>query len=191
VTSAAGPLWVVRARALGADGAWVFGEAAATEPLRAALLRAGVGELDTEAAEALRILAGEPKFGVEITSEYFPMEVGLNEAIDYGKGCFLGQEPIVRIRDRGHINWRLVGLRLRDDGAVAAGDRLEATTKPKAGRVTSVARLPGEPAVALALLHVSVPVGSEVIVRHDEGAETRAEVVGIPPEGADTAAAGA
>ena len=42
---------------------------------------------------------------------------------------------------------------------MAAGDRLEADVKPKAGRVTSVAALPGQPAVALGMLHVSVPVG--------------------------------
>ena len=56
------------------------------------------------------------------------MEVGLDAAIDYAKGCYLGQEPIVRIRDRGHINWRLVGLDVA--GAARsrrAGSRSKAT----------------------------------------------------------------
>ena len=67
----------------------------------------------------------EPRFGAEITPDYFPMEVGLDAAIDYAKGCYLGQEPIVRIRDRGHINWRLVGLDVAgaDDRRRADRDR--------------------------------------------------------------------
>lgn len=98
------------------------------------------------------------------------MEAGVDRLIDYTKGCYLGQEPIVRIRDRGHINWRLVGLRLRDGGEVAPGDRLESESKPKAGRVTSVAQPPGESPVALALLHVTIPEGAQITVRHGEQA---------------------
>jgi folate-binding Fe-S cluster repair protein YgfZ len=103
------------------------------------------------------------------------MEVGLTAAIDYQKGCYLGQEPIVRIRDRGHINWRLVGLDVTPPsdsppGGPTAGDALEADTKPKAGRVTSAARLPDGRAVALAVLHVSIPVGAEIRIRHGEAA---------------------
>lgn len=161
-------LWLVRARALGADGVWVFAPAGPRAALEAKLAAAGVGRLRPDVAEALRIVAGEPRFGIEITPDHFPMEVGLSGAIDYAKGCYLGQEPIVRIRDRGHINWRLVGLRLRGDEVPARGDALESDVKPRAGRVTSAGRLPGEPPVALALLHVSVPLGAEVRVRHGE-----------------------
>jgi folate-binding protein YgfZ len=157
----------------------VWGEAGALAALTRRLGDVGVPRLREGVAEALRILAGEPKFGVEITDDYFPMEVGLGGAIDYAKGCYLGQEPIVRIRDRGHVNWRLVGLRLRDDTEVGPGDRLESDAKPKAGKLTSVARLPGGLPVALALLHVSVPAGAEVRVHHGESAVTRAEVVAL------------
>jgi folate-binding protein YgfZ len=160
------PVWLVRARGLGVDGAWVFG---ARDALERRLEAAGVPHLAREVSEALRIRAGEPAWGAEITPEYFPMEVGLQDAIDYGKGCYLGQEPIVRIRDRGHINWRLVGLRLRGDQVPARGDAIESDVKPRAGRVTSAARLPGESPVALALLHVTVPVGAAVRVRHGDG----------------------
>jgi folate-binding protein YgfZ len=142
--------------------------------------------LPNETAEALRILAGEPKFGVDITADVFPMEVGLDPVIDYSKGCYLGQEPIVRIRDRGHINWRLVGLRLAEDVPVVAGDRLESDARPKAGRVTSAARLPGQAPVALGLVHVSIPVGTTVRVRHEDRA-VAAEVV--PAAGASGASA--
>jgi folate-binding protein YgfZ len=176
--SAAGPLWLLRERAAGAAGIWCFGDQAVIAALEASLGEAGVVALDAVEAEVLRIRAGEPRFGAEIVADYFPMEVGLSGAIDYTKGCYLGQEPIVRIRDRGHLNWRLVTLVADQTGPVAVGDRLEADIKPKAGRITSVAALPGQPAVALGMLHVSVPVGTPVRIK--PGGEAAADTPGIP-----------
>jgi folate-binding protein YgfZ len=168
--AAIGDLWVVRARELGADGFWLAGTTADVDAIDARLAAAGMPRLSPALANVARIAALEPLWGAEITGDYFPMEVGLGGAVDYGKGCYLGQEPIVRIRDRGHINWRLVGLDLAAATAVdpAPGDLLEADTKPKAGRVTSAARLPDGRGVALALLHVSVAVGSQIRIKHGE-----------------------
>jgi hypothetical protein len=156
-----GERWIVRVRELGADGYWVAGFAELG-------LGAHVPELAEPAAEAARIAALEGKWGAEITPDYFPMEVGLTEAIDYTKGCYLGQEPIVRLRDRGHINWRLVQLDV--DGAVdpTPGDALESDAKPKAGKLTSAGRFPDGRAVALAMLHISVPVGATVRIKHGD-----------------------
>jgi folate-binding protein YgfZ len=175
-----GAIWVVHARASGAEGIWLFASDIVRASLVARLAAAGVRRLAPAIAEALRIDNGEPAWGAEITDEYFPMEVGLDPAIDYTKGCYLGQEPIVRIRDRGHINWRLVRLRVRDDVIPARGDPLESDAKPRAGRVTSAARLPGESPAALALLHVSVPAGAEVRIKHGDVLLT-AEVQAVPP----------
>ncbi|HET6279324.1 MAG TPA: hypothetical protein VFH73_00090, partial [Polyangia bacterium] len=121
--------WLVRVRALGHDGFWIGATAAAVAALDHRLAAAGVPALAPATAEAARIAALEPKWGSEITADYFPMEVGLSEAIDYGKGCYLGQEPIVRIRDRGHINWRLVGLDVEGPDDPAPGDALESDVK--------------------------------------------------------------
>ena len=177
-SSDGGALWLLRERAAGAQGIWCFGDQAVIDALAARLRQAGVVALDALEAEVLRIRAGEARFGAEIVTDYFPMEVGLSGAIDYTKGCYLGQEPIVRIRDRGHLNWRLVTLVADQPGPVAVGDRLEADVKPKAGRITSVAALPGQPAVALGMLHVSVPVGTPVRIK--PGGEGAADVPGIP-----------
>jgi folate-binding protein YgfZ len=166
--TAFGPLWAIRAPLGGAQGYFVAGPADRLRALEEALGAAGVPTLAPEAAEYARIAAGEPRWGRELTGDHFPMEVGLGGSIDYAKGCYLGQEPIVRIRDRGHINWRLVGLRLDPGVTLTPGDALESDAKPKAGRVTSAATLPGRPGVALALLHVSLPTGSEVRVRHGD-----------------------
>ena len=179
---ATGVLWLARVHQLGVDGYWIGGPAADVERTVAALEKAGVHRLAPDVAEAARIVASEPAWGREITGDYFPMEVGLDDAIDYTKGCFLGQEPIVRIRDRGHVNWRLVRLDLLGEGGSrdpSPGDRLESDNKPKAGKVTSVARLPDGRGVALGLVHVSVPAGHEVgILSADGGRICSATVVG-------------
>jgi hypothetical protein len=70
----------------------------------------------------------------------------------------------VRIRDRGHVNYRLATLELPPGARVAAGDRLESDTKPKAGKITSAAVLPDGRSVALAVVHISIPEGSPVRV---------------------------
>ena len=169
-----GGLWLVRVRELGADGFWIGGPPDAVAALRARLA-AAVPELEGAAAEAARVAALEPRFGSEITADYFPMEVGLAGAIDYTKGCYLGQEPIVRVRDRGHINWRLVGLDVTGPDDPRPGDALSSEAKPKAGKITSVARLPDGRGVALAMAHVSLPVGAAVHAGPIE-ARIRAEV---------------
>lgn len=161
--------WIVRTRELGTDGYWVAGEADVVVGARGRLERdAHVLELSPAAAEAARIGALEGRWGAEITLDYFPMEVGLSGAIDYAKGCYLGQEPIVRLRDRGHINWRLVSLDVAGAVDPAPGDALESDTKPRAGKITSVGRFPDARGVALAMLHVSIPVGADVRIRHGE-----------------------
>jgi folate-binding protein YgfZ len=156
-----GPLWLARVRGLGTDGFLIGGGAADVAALRAKLA-ATVPELDPAVADAARFDALEPRFGAEITADYFPMEVGLGGAIDYTKGCYLGQEPIVRVRDRGHINWRLVGLDVVGPQDPRPGDLLTSEVKPKAGKVTSVGRFPGGRGVALAMAHVSLVVGATV-----------------------------
>ena len=170
-----GSLWLVRSHELGADGLWAFGAVPVCSDLVASLDLAGVRAMGPELTEALRIEAGEPRFGAEITGDTLPMELGLASALDQEKGCYLGQETIVRVRDRGLVRRRLAGLRLRSDGMAAAGDAIGFEHDPAVGRVTSVSRVPGQAAVALALLATTVPVGAEVQISH--GAEVLAAAV--------------
>ena len=175
-----GLLWLVRSHDLGSDGLWAFGAATACAALAATLDLAGVPTLAPEVAEALRIEAGEPRLGAEITGDVLPMEVGLAAALDHKKGCYLGQETIVRARDRGLVRRRLAGLRLCGDGMPAAGDGIAFETNLAAGRVTSIGRLPGQAAVALALLASAVPVGAEVGISHGPETLTAAVVFDRP-----------
>ncbi|HEY4187265.1 MAG TPA: hypothetical protein VGP07_19470 [Polyangia bacterium] len=159
-----GDAWLVRVEQLGVAGFWIGGSASEIARVGAALTAAGTAPLSPALAEAARIAAGEPAWGQEITDEFFPMEIGLGDAIDYRKGCFLGQEPIVRIRDRGHTNWRLARIALPEGARPDAGDRLESDLKPKAGKLTSVATGPDGRTVALGVVHVGVPEGASVRV---------------------------
>ena len=61
----------------------------------------------------MRIESGRPRFGVDMDTDTIPLEAGLEErAISRSKGCYVGQEVIVRVQDRGHgrVAKRLVGL---------------------------------------------------------------------------------
>ena len=65
-----------------------------------------------EILDVVRIEAGIPVFGRDMTEETIPVEANLDAALSYTKGCYIGQEVIARIEARGHVNRKLVGLRL-------------------------------------------------------------------------------
>jgi folate-binding protein YgfZ len=176
-------VWAAHGRACGVDGLCVV----ATQPARDAivdrLVNGGVPRLPGEVAEALRIAALEPKLGSEITPDRFPVEIGLGAAIDHNKGCYVGQETIVRMRDRGNIRKRLVLVRLAGVDWPTAGDKLVAEGQPTAGVITSVGGLPGDSPVALAIVAMAVPVGGKVEVQRDGGGLSGEVVREVPPWG--------
>lgn len=94
--------------------------------------------LPEDIAETLRIEAGMPRWGAELDEETIPIEAGLAEtAIDYHKGCYLGQEIISRLKSVGHVNRELRGF--VSDTRLEAGSGLFAPGAEKAaGRLTSV-----------------------------------------------------
>jgi folate-binding protein YgfZ len=112
------------------------------------LTRAGAKPLGETAAGILRIEAGTPLLGSEIEENTFAPEVGRTaQAISYNKGCYLGQEPIVMARDRGHINRLLRGVKLAN--VVPHNSKLYAGEQ-EAGRVTSSVVSPRLGAIGLA-----------------------------------------
>jgi folate-binding protein YgfZ len=111
-------------------------------PLWHALEQRGARPCGRQAAEAVRIEAGWPVYGRDVTAENLPQEVGRNvSAISFTKGCYLGQETIARIDSRGHVNRALVGLRFGSTGVPPSGAALEASGRP-VGHVTSAAFSP-------------------------------------------------
>jgi folate-binding protein YgfZ len=108
---------------------------------REQVLEASNGVLvPAELAECLRIEGGVPRWGAELSEETLPPEAGLDEAaIDYHKGCYIGQEVISRIKSVGHVNRALAGFTAPT--ALSAGMTLhpEADPEKNAGEITSAA----------------------------------------------------
>jgi len=118
----------------------------------------------SEALESLRIEAGIPRYGQELAEDTLPLEAGLLNALSFNKGCYIGQEIVERTRSRGHVNWKLMGLRLEADAPVPApGESVTADAK-SIGEVTSACFSPtlGRPlALAYVRREVSEP-GTEL-----------------------------
>ncbi len=127
------------------------------------------------AAEAVRVEAGLARFGPDFGPERFPQEVGADEALDFEKGCYLGQEVVARIHYRGGVNHRLVGLLLEGDAMPAAGSPVRHEGQEVGAAGTAVRSPRQGRAIALAVLHRRVTAGVRVQV--DGGT---AEAVELP-----------
>jgi folate-binding protein YgfZ len=150
------PAIVTRITDAGAAGYDVYVERSNASAVTASLDAAGVRALDPAAAESLRIEAGIPLFGPDMDEETIPLEAGIeSRAISFTKGCYVGQEVIIRVLHRGHgrIARRLVGLRIAGEAVPTAGTPIRVADRD-IGSVTSAAFSPhlGSP-VALGYVH--------------------------------------
>jgi folate-binding protein YgfZ len=124
----------------GAPGVDVWLSPEAADALRAALVADGAAALDEADLEALRVLGGFARFGADMDATRLPMEAGLTRAaIHFGKGCYIGQEVVLRATARGHLQRGLVQLQL-PPGA-GPGTKLAADGQ-EVGVVTSAADTP-------------------------------------------------
>jgi folate-binding protein YgfZ len=124
-----------------------------------ALESAGAVRMSDAVAEAIRVQMGRPAFGIDMNTDTIPLEAGLLErAISTSKGCYVGQEIVIRVLHRGggRVAKRLVRLAMPNAGVadgVAPGSTLAADGK-NVGTITSVAPAPvGEGMVALGYVH--------------------------------------
>jgi folate-binding protein YgfZ len=186
VETAGGAVLVMATREAGLEeGFDLFVSAAGAAGLWRALAAAGARPVGFGALETLRVEAGRPRYGAELTEDTIPTEAyeatGLMaRAVSFSKGCYTGQEVVVRIAHRGHVNRHLRGLLLGDLPAPAAGAALfHPDTGKKAGAVTSVAHSPllGE-TVAMGYVRREVEPGGEVAVGAEDG--PRATVAALP-----------
>jgi folate-binding protein YgfZ len=147
---------LVRSDAFGA-GFDVIADAADAGAVVESLKAAGAAIATLADAEAVRIENAYPLFGVDMDAETIPLEAGLEDrAISRSKGCYVGQEVIVRVQDRGHgrVARRLVPLTLNASDAVPdAGARITSGDRD-IGRVTSAAWSPAlARPIALGFVH--------------------------------------
>jgi len=138
------PSRVVRADRLGCSGWDIWLERAELERVRLEL-SATLAFCDEECAEVFRIERGIPRWGRELTDQIIPTEANLEAAaIDYSKGCYIGQEVISRIKMSGQTNKRLCGLVSVSGTPLQPGLRLapEDGGGQDVGWITSAARSP-------------------------------------------------
>ena len=147
---------VVGAADLGEPGFGVFVERTRAEATLAALVEAGAAALDAETAEAIRIEGGVPRFGADMDEDTIPLEAGIEgRAISFTKGCYVGQEVIIRVMHRGHgrVARRLVGLLVDGEAPPRPGTAVRREDK-EIGQVTSSAWSPAlERPIALGYVH--------------------------------------
>ena len=135
------PVIVTRTSDVGEPGFDLFLAAGDRDQALNAIRATGVPELDDRSAETLRIEAGIPRFHRDMDEETIPLEAGIeSRAISFTKGCYVGQEVIIRVLHRGHgrIARRLVGVRLDRTVVPPRGARVQGAGKD-IGHVTSAA----------------------------------------------------
>jgi folate-binding protein YgfZ len=137
------PVTVVRARSAAVARYELWIETARAAALWDALVAAGAVPGGVAALEALRVLEGTPRYGVDILEKHLPQETGLSHALNFNKGCYLGQEIVERIRSRATVHRTLRQFSL--DGALPEAGSLIPLTAEGAqhnpiGELTSFAQ---------------------------------------------------
>jgi tRNA-modifying protein YgfZ len=150
------PVILTRTSDTGVMGFDVYVESAKADVFRTALVNNGVHNLDPETAEIIRIEAGIPKFNHDMDEDTIPLEAGIeSRAISFSKGCYVGQEVIIRVLHRGHgrVARKLVGLVIEGEASPSIGARVTNNGR-EIGNVTSAAISPTlKKPIALAYVH--------------------------------------
>ncbi len=174
-TLAGRPVIVARLGLHGVPDATVLCAPADVDAIVSALAIAGVAPGDPAAGEVLRVEAGLPAWGAELTADTLPMEAGLGPILHATKGCYVGQETVVRVRSRGHVNWLVRGLLLDGAEPPAPGTAVTRPDGKRVGKVTSALRSP--------TLGITVALAR---LRHEVGEPgTRLDVEGVGAEVVD------
>ena len=164
----------------GEIGYTLYTTSEAVVPLWETLMREGerfnVQPIGWNALESLRIEAGIPRYGAELTDAVIPLEAELEHAIDFEKGCYIGQEIVARMKYRGHPNRLLRGIEI--DGTSASAEPFEIrhgalvfNADKEIGWITSATFAPtlGRP-IAMAYVRMAVTgAGSRVQIETSEG----------------------
>jgi folate-binding protein YgfZ len=108
---------------------------------------------DDPFVERMRVRAGFLRYGVDVDEDNFPFETPLGRLLDYGKGCYVGQEPVFRVHAQGNAARALRGLTIDGDAPVARGTAIAHASRPNAGEVTSAVAAVDGTTLALGYLH--------------------------------------
>jgi aminomethyltransferase len=137
---------VARVNSTGSAGFFILAPTSEKLALIARLEGAGAEFADAEAARVVRLEHGKPRYGEDISDRFLAQEANQPQALNFSKGCYLGQEIVERVRSRGQIHRVLMPLTLNTKEPPAPGTKLETGAE-----ITSAAYSPGmDKVVALA-----------------------------------------
>ena len=144
----------------GPGGVLVIVPSDAAASLSERLRDANVVPLDTGTYQVMRIEAGQPAYGAELSDDANPLEVGLSSFISFTKGCYIGQEVIARLDSYDKVKQHLMGIRIADglpadgigDGELVVRDIISYDV---IGRVTSLATSPAIGDIGLGIIRTA------------------------------------
>lgn len=158
---------ILRATHTGEDGFDIVVDTNKVAEMRHALEQAGAQPVSEETREILRVEAGIPRFGRDMDESNIITETNLDDAVSYTKGCYTGQEIIVRIKHRGHVAKKLTGLRFETERQIESRAVLKADGK-EIGRVTSTAISPKVGSIGLGYVRYEyLDPGTKVLVDNE------------------------
>jgi folate-binding protein YgfZ len=133
-----------------------------------------------QAQDILRVEAGIPRYGVDMDEDNLLLETGLDQAVSFQKGCYIGQEVIERVRSRGHVNRKLAGIVLAGKSPAERGDNITSDGK-EIGRITSSVFSPRlRHAIALGYAHRDyLQPGMSVLIERN-GAHVAGTISALP-----------
>ncbi len=133
-----------------------------------------------DAMEILRIEAAIPRYGADMDENTIPLEAGLERAISYEKGCYVGQEVVARIKWRGHVNWCLVGFEIEGEDLPKKSDKI-IQNESEIGYITSSAFSPAlKKIIALGYIRREFREPETKVLVKINGMNKSAEVVETP-----------
>ena len=148
---------------------------AALPDLSNLLVDAGATPVGTRALEIIRILGGRPRYGHDIRERDLPQETGQTRALDFTKGCYIGQEIVERIHSRGKLHRRFAGFLI--SAPVPEKSKLQVNGKD-VGELTSVCSLDflqdGEKTFALGYIRREAELPGTDIRANDAAVNLRA-----------------
>ncbi|HEY2767638.1 MAG TPA: glycine cleavage T C-terminal barrel domain-containing protein [Solirubrobacteraceae bacterium] len=165
------------------DGIDVLCASADYDAVQTALLEAGASTVGEGAVEILRVEHGRPRYGVDMDDGTIPQEAGINErAVNFTKGCYVGQETVARLFYRGKPNRHLRGLLISDPPSQpVAGTELRLDERV-VGHLSSIVTSPTHGTIGLALVRREAGPGDALAVGEHGVSAT---VVELPFAGRD------
>ena len=159
------PVTIIHASHTPEDGFDIVIDLSRKAELQQALEAAGAQPIGEETFEILRVEAGIARYGQDMDETNVIPETNLDNAVSYTKGCYVGQEIIVRIKHRGHVAKKLTGLRFETDRQIEPGAVIRSLDNQEIGRVTSAVISPKLGSIGLGYVRYEyLAEGTRVVV---------------------------